>query len=142
VRRKVTLDVNLVFIHKGPEVQCVEAKAKKGLETLREEPPRTLGHNWNGTSQGYWPLVHYGGVSPVVCVGRNDGMRGIIWRTARRAQEHLEITRERKGKAEVEKPRQAPSILASVSGTNDRNRTLWRQGQDEKFDFRSRKLTQ
>lgn len=35
----------------------------------------------------------------------------------------------------------AGSVLASVSGTNDRNRTLWRQGQDEKFDFRSRKLT-
>lgn len=39
------------------------------------------------------------------------------------------------------KPRLAPSVLASVSGTNDRNRILWRQGQDEKFDFRSRKLT-
>lgn len=47
-----------------------------------------------------------------------------------------------KGRAEVEKPRLAPSILALMSGTEDRNRTLWRQGQDEKFDFRSRKLTQ
>lgn len=44
------------------------------------------------------------------------------------------------GMVGVEKTRMAPSLLVSVSGTNDRTRKLWRRGQDEKSDFRNRKL--
>lgn len=66
-------------------------------------------------------------------------MRGSTEGPQGRPRSILKSQRSRKsggGKAKA-----APSVLASVSGTNDRNRTLWRQGQDEKFDFRSRKLT-
>lgn len=44
------------------------------------------------------------------------------------------------GMVGVEELRMTPSILVLVSGTNDRNRKLWRQGQDEKFGFRNRKF--
>lgn len=45
------------------------------------------------------------------------------------------------GMVGVEKSRMTPSILVFMSGTNDRNRKLWRQGQDEKLGFRNRKFS-
>lgn len=45
------------------------------------------------------------------------------------------------GMVGVEESRMTPSILVLVSGTSDRNRKLWRQGQDEKFGFRNRKFS-